>query len=92
MLDRGKDESSDPQFYLANVNVRWGQFDLSDLRTMDFSDADRREFDLRDGDVLVCEGGEVGRCAIWKEQIKDIYFQKALHRVRVDRTRMTPEY
>jgi type I restriction enzyme, S subunit len=64
MLDRGKDESSDPQFYLANVNVRWGQFDLSDLRTMDFSDADRREFDLRDGDVLVCEGGEVGRCAI----------------------------
>ena len=92
MLDRGKDEESDPQPYLANLNVRWGEFDLEGLRTMDFSESDRREFELKPGDVLVCEGGEVGRSAIWRTPNSGIYFQKALHRVRVDPQKLTPEY
>jgi type I restriction enzyme S subunit len=92
MLDRGKDEEADPQPYLANLNVRWGSFDLDDLRTMDFSEADRREFELLPGDVLICEGGEVGRSAIWRQLNSGIYFQKALHRVRVNPTKLTPEY
>lgn len=92
MLDRGRDKANDPRPYLANLNVRWRRFDLSDLRTMDFSEDDRTEFNLSNGDILVCEGGEVGRCAIWREQAMNVYFQKALHRVRVDTDKLTPEY
>ena len=92
MLDKGK-EVGDCQFpYLANANVQWGRFDLAELRTMDFSKSDREKFNLEDGDLLICEGGEVGRTAIWRGAQGRIYFQKALHRVRLDPTVAVPEY
>ena len=92
MLDKGK-EVGDCQFpYLANTNVQWGRFDLTALRTMDFSESDCEEFKLEDGDLLICEGGEVGRTAIWRGAHDRIYFQKALHRVRLDPTAAVPEY
>ena len=59
---------------------------------MDFDEADREEFELRDGDLLICEGGEVGRTAIWREELDGVYFQKALHRVRLAPRRAVPEY
>lgn len=68
--------------YLRNTNVQWGRLDLSDLAEMDFSDAERRKFELRYGDLLVCEGGEPGRCTVWRSELSDCYYQKALHRVR----------
>jgi type I restriction enzyme S subunit len=70
--------------YLRNLNVQWGRFELSDLATMDFSEREREKFTLRNRDLLVCEGGEPGRCAVWDGQVRDCYFQKALHRVRPD--------
>ena len=92
MLDKGK-EVGDCQFpYLANTNVQWDRFDLAALRTMDFSESDCEEFKLEDGDLLICEGGEVGRTAIWHGAHNRIYFQKALHRVRLDPTVAVPEY
>ena len=42
--------------------------------------------------MLVCEGGEVGRCAIWRGNKEHCYFQKALHRVRCDQDYIIPEY
>jgi type I restriction enzyme S subunit len=68
--------------YLRNTNVQWNRFELTDLAQMDFSPAERAKFALRSGDLLVCEGGEPGRCAVWRGEIDDCYFQKALHRVR----------
>ncbi len=81
MLDRGKNKGL-PRQYLRNVNVRWFDFDLSDLLTMKFEDAELPEFALRVGDVLICEGGEPGRAAVWDNRATDVHFQKALHRVR----------
>jgi type I restriction enzyme, S subunit len=81
MLDKAKNKGT-PRRYLRNVNVRWFDFDLSDVFEMPFEDAELEEFALRHGDVLICEGGEPGRAAVWHEQEKDIYFQKAIHRVR----------
>ena len=81
MLDRGKN-SGKPYRYLANVNVRWGSFDLSDLKETLFTESDVEKFSLRKGDLLMCEGGVPGRCAIWHGEGSDIKFQKALHRVR----------
>ncbi|MDK6249421.1 restriction endonuclease subunit S [Alloscardovia omnicolens] len=78
--------------YLANYNVQWFHFDLTDLREMDFNEADQIEFDLQDGDLLITEGGEVGRCAIWHNEVTPCFFQKALHRVRVNRNVIIPEY
>lgn len=68
--------------YLRNQNLQWGRFDLRDLATMDFSARERARFELKYGDLLVCEGGEPGRCAVWREGIKNCYYQKAIHRVR----------
>ena len=81
MLDKAKNKGT-PRRYLRNVNVRWFDFDLSDVFEMPFEDAEVDEFALRGGDVLICEGGEPGRAAVWDEREKGIYFQKAIHRVR----------
>lgn len=68
--------------YLRNQNVQWQHFDLTDMATMDFSQQEREKFKLLPGDLLVCEGGEPGRCAVWGGNREDCYYQKALHRVR----------
>ena len=78
--------------YIGNSNVRWFSFNLSGLLEMDFNDEELQKYSLNHGDLLICEGGEIGRCAIWKEQMANCYFQKALHRVRVDTTKLVPEY
>ena len=68
--------------YLRNKNVQWHRFDLRDIAQMDFSDRDQAKYEVQPGDLLVCEGGEVGRCATWLYPAGEMYFQKALHRVR----------
>ena len=78
--------------YLANFNVQWFRFELDNLNEMDFNEKDREEFCLEDGDLLVCEGGEIGRCAVWHNQVKKCFFQKALHRVRCNQDIILPDY
>lgn len=82
MLDRAKNKG-EYQPYLANVDVRWGSFNLDDLSEMRFEDDEQERYGLKYGDLVICEGGEPGRCAIWKDQIPNMKIQKALHRVRV---------
>lgn len=91
MLNNAAKEKSPQYPYLGNSNVRWGCFDLTDLKTMHFSDRDIEKFELRNGDVIMCEGGEVGRCAIWNGEAQEIYYQKALHRLR-SKGEIKPEY
>jgi type I restriction enzyme S subunit len=81
MLDEKKNKG-DLLPYLANVNVRWGEFDLENLREMRFEHDEIDTFGLKRGDIVMCEGGEPGRCAIWKEQRPGIMIQKAIHRIR----------
>jgi type I restriction enzyme S subunit len=78
--------------YLANRNVQWDRVDLDDLPEMTFSAAEREKFSLRRGDLLVCEGGEVGRTAIWQEELDECYFQKAIHRLRPVSDQIAPRY
>ncbi len=92
MLDT-KHQTGNSSFpYLANFNVQWFRFELNNLNKMDFDKKEQKEFDLKDGDLLVCEGGEIGRCAIWHNNIKPCYFQKALHRVRCKKEYVLPIY
>jgi type I restriction enzyme S subunit len=68
--------------YLGNKNVRWGAFELDDLAEMRFEEHEHDRYSLKFGDLIVCEGGEPGRCAIWKNQVPGMKIQKALHRIR----------
>lgn len=81
MLDKGKNRGT-PKPYLRNINVRWWGFELSDLQMMPFEEKESQRYGLKRGDVLICEGGEPGRCAVWDQDNSDIRFQKAIHRVR----------
>ena len=67
--------------YLRNINVRWGCFDLTDVLKMRFKDDEVERYMIEKGDLVLCEGGEPGRCAIW-DKANPIMFQKALHRIR----------
>ena len=92
MLDAKQQTGMCQYPYLANFNVQWFRFELKNLNQMDFSESDRSEFELQEGDLLVCEGGEIGRCAVWHNQIQPCYFQKALHRVRCNKEFILPTY
>jgi type I restriction enzyme S subunit len=81
MLDQNKNRG-EPFPYLANVNVRWGEFTLDKLKTMRFEPKEMDRYGLKFGDIVMCEGGEPGRCAVWTDQIPGMMIQKALHRIR----------
>ncbi len=81
MLDEKKNKGESLS-YLANVNVRWGEFDLENLREMRFEHDEMDRYGLTYGDIVMCEGGEPGRCAIWKDAVPGMMIQKALHRIR----------
>ena len=91
MLDKGKNTGL-PTNYLGNINVRWFDFELSNLQEILVSEKELLELKVQYNDVLICEGGEPGRCAIWKSRNNEsIIYQKALHRARVD-TKLLPEW
>ncbi|MFE9797414.1 restriction endonuclease subunit S [Streptomyces goshikiensis] len=81
MLDSKKNEGIETP-YLRNINVRWGEFDLASISTVPMPAEQTQKFALAAGDLLVCEGGEPGRCAIWAGSEGVMAYQKALHRVR----------
>jgi type I restriction enzyme S subunit len=77
---QSEDETEEP--YLRSANVQWAGVDLSDIKTMWFSSREKKELLLKAGDLVVNEGGDVGRCATWTGGIKACYFQNAVNRVR----------
>ena len=81
MLDAAKNKG-EYEPYLANLNVRWGDFDLDNLSQMRFESHEQERYGIKYGDLIMCEGGEPGRCAIWRDELPDMKIQKALHRIR----------
>ena len=82
-LDRDKDKGNFVK-YLCAVNVQWGKFDLSIQKQFRIEDKDMERYSVIKGDLLVCEGGDVGRSAIWENDCITFY-QNALHRLRFKR-------
>jgi type I restriction enzyme, S subunit len=81
MLDSEKNIGV-PKPYLGNRAVQWGRIDLNDIGVIKLLPSDLQRYRLREGDLLVCEGGEIGRAAIWNRPMEECYYQKALHRLR----------
>ena len=90
MLDKAKNQGAATP-YLRNINVRWFGFDLTDIQTIRVTEDEARDLAVEKGDVLICEGGEPGRCAVWRGEDSTCVYQKALHRVRVGPA-LTPEW
>ena len=74
--DKGK-----PLKYLCSINVYWDEIRLNTVKEMPFNEQEKVKYAVRKGDLLICEGGECGRAAIWDKDEETLY-QNALHRVR----------
>ena len=82
MLDSKRFTGSHSLHYLRNTDVQWDRINIEDLPTMDIPSAEYDRYTVQQGDLLVCEGGEVGRCALWSGGLDLCGFQKVLHRLR----------
>jgi len=79
-LDRGRN-TGQLRDYITTSNLYWGRFDLDNIRQMPIGDDELEKCKARKGDLLICEGGEAGRAAVWPYD-KDICFQNHVHRAR----------
>jgi type I restriction enzyme, S subunit len=70
MLDSEKNVGV-PKPFLGNRSVQWGRIDLAGIGEIKLTPSDLQRFRLRAGDLLVCEGGEIGRAAIWREPVEN---------------------
>ncbi|MHB9859326.1 restriction endonuclease subunit S [Streptomyces sp. YIM S03343] len=83
MLNADRASGPEQRPYLRNANVHWYTIETDDLATMDFSADEVSRYSVRQGDLLVCEGGAgVAEAAVWDGRLQECYFQKSLHRVR----------
>ena len=82
MLDSKRITGSHLLPYLRNTDIQWDRINIEDLPTMDISPDEYDRYTVQQDDLLVCEGGEVGRCALWSDELTRYGFQKALHRLR----------
>ena len=92
MLDTKRVTGEFAGHYLRNIDVQWDRVNTDGLPTMDFAPWERDRYLLRKGDLLVCEGGEVGRTAVWLGEIEECFYQKAIHRVRPCSENETPRF
>jgi type I restriction enzyme S subunit len=76
--------------FLRTSNVFWGKILLDDLDRMSFSPEEIERMTLRDGDILVCEGGDIGRSAVWTHGTQECAFQNHLHRLRARSENVDP--
>ena len=67
--------------YITTSNLYWNRFEIDNLREMYFSEAEIQKCTATKGDLLVCEGGDIGRAAIWSYDT-DIRIQNHIHRLR----------
>ena len=67
--------------YITTSNLYWNRFEIDSLREMYFSESEIEKCTATKGDLLVCEGGDIGRAAIWPYDT-DIRIQNHIHRLR----------
>lgn len=76
-----KTDTGEYRPYLCAINVLWDKIDMSTLKTTKFETSELERYSVKKGDLLVCEGGDIGRAAIWNED-EPMQYQNALHRIR----------
>lgn len=79
-LNKAKDMGEEKP-YLCSINVYWDGISLDKIKSAAFTEEDQEKYRLAKGDLLICEGGDAGRSAIWDSD-QEMYYQNALHRIR----------
>jgi type I restriction enzyme S subunit len=85
-------EGENQRPFLRTKNVLWNRLDLSELDKMNFSKEEENRLELRPGDLFTCEGGDIGRTALWTGSIGRCYYQNHLHRLRSKNGRVDPQF
>ena len=67
--------------YLCSINIHWKYINLEEVKKTRFTKEEQEKYILSKNDLLVCEGGDIGRCFVWNFPIP-MYYQNALHRIR----------
>lgn len=80
-LNKSENKEGTELEYITTSNLYWNYFELSNLKTMLFKDEEIEKCTVKKGDLLVCEGGEVGRSAIWNFD-RTVCIQNHIHRLR----------
>jgi type I restriction enzyme S subunit len=79
-LDKGRNTGT-PRSYLTTSNLYWGRFSLENVKEMLIEDEQLDKCTAIKGDLLICEGGEAGRAAVWNSS-DNVCFQNHIHRAR----------
>lgn len=69
--------------YLKSRNIQWDGINLSSVDEMWFKPRELEDYRLKEGDIAVSEGGDVGKCIMWRDAYGEMYFQNSVNRVRV---------
>ena len=85
-------EGTNQRPFLRTKNVFWNRLQLADLDKMNFSEAEETRLELLPGDLLTCEGGDIGRTALWNGDVQSCYFQNHLHRLRSKNGKVDPQF
>ena len=80
-LNKSNSQEGQLKPYLTTSNVYWNCFDFTEVKEMLFKDSELEKCTVTKGDLLVCEGGDIGRAAIWNYDY-DICIQNHIHRLR----------
>jgi type I restriction enzyme S subunit len=78
--------------FLRTKNVFWNRLELTDLDEMHFSEAEQTRLELQANDLLVCEGGSIGRTALWNNEVDGCLYQNHLHRLRAKGDKAHPQF
>ncbi|WP_408954776.1 restriction endonuclease subunit S [Natroniella sp. ANB-PHB2] len=92
MLQNNKKPNYFYKPYLKAKNILWNKLDLSEIEKMWFSKAEMKKYQLSKNDMLVCEGGEVGRSAIWNEEIEECFIQNSVHKISFFKNEISKYY
>jgi type I restriction enzyme S subunit len=91
-VSQGNRAGNNQRPFLRTKNVFWNQLDLAELDQMHFSDKEETRLELMTGDLLVCEGGAIGRTALWNNDVKGCLYQNHLHRLRAKAGKVDPQF
>ncbi len=78
--------------FLRTANIHWGSVDTTSIDKMNFTEEEESLYALRSGDLLICEGGDIGRTALWNGEIQPCYYQNHIHRLRPKNAEVIPAF
>lgn len=84
MLCNEKQEGYSHCYYLKSKNLQWLNVDISQVEKMWFSEYEKSIYRVKKDDLLVSEGGEVGKTCIWNDEIEECYIQNSVHKITMN--------